>query len=211
MTAPAGSLRALAAAAAALLLALGCLGTTPPAHFYTIAAGPAPPASSEPTADDLAVLVGPVTLPRYLDRPQIVTRERGSEARVHVDELHRWAGGLGAEVGRVLAFDLARRLGSNRVAVHPATPAFGVDYRVAVDVLELDGRLDGDLVLRARFTVEPGGRPTAGREERGAVESVHFTERVDPQTYEGLSRAHGRALSSLAEAIAARLAALPAD
>ena len=42
--------------------------------------------------DDVGFLLGPIDLPRYLDRPQIVPREAGN--RLIVDEFNRWGGSL---------------------------------------------------------------------------------------------------------------------
>ena len=68
--------RVLVPCGVALLVLSGCLGSTPPTHFYLI-----PPLTSGDTASpasagqrEVTLAVGPVTVPPYLDRPQIVTR-----------------------------------------------------------------------------------------------------------------------------------------
>ena len=53
----------------------------------------------------LTIGVGPVTLPPYLDRPQIVTR--ASRAQLHLAELDQWAASLQDTVARVLAENLS--------------------------------------------------------------------------------------------------------
>jgi uncharacterized lipoprotein YmbA len=172
----------------------GCLGRTPSPTFYSLAALPPPTVADA----ELAVLVGPVTLPRYLDRPQIVTREAAS--RMQVAELHRWAGSLTADVQRVLALDLAHHLGTNRVAVYPRTKAFPIDYQVEVDIFRFDGRLDTEVVLDARFSVRSGDGGDPLR-----VERLRFADRVEPQTYAGLVASHEHALARFGLEVAAVL------
>src|SRR5215475_5950329 len=101
--------RGLPAGALALLnvCLLGLSGCTssPPTRFYVVpslaGAETAPPAAPR----DLTLGVGPVTLPPYLDRLQIVTR--ASRARLVLGEFDQWAASLQDSVPRVLAEDLS--------------------------------------------------------------------------------------------------------
>ena len=86
---------------------------------------------------DLGLVVGPIELPRYLDRDEIVTRD-AAHAIVPWDE-HRWGGSLRSDVLRVLGDDLGTLLGTTRVAVYPVEAHFPVSYRVLLDVLEFEG------------------------------------------------------------------------
>lgn len=196
---------ALLASFSISLSALGCLGTSTPASFYTIPPNAVAdaPRDGRISTSDVALQVGPLSLPRFLDRPQIVTRPAENPEQLHVSELHRWAGSLATETQRVLADDLASRLGTHRVVLHPATPPFALDYRVAVDINRMDGELNGTLTLDARWIVMRGERG-----EALAVDRSRFTENVAPGSYDGLVTAHGRALSRLGEAIATRIVAL---
>ena len=85
---------------ASVALTNGCLGGNP--DFFTLspsaaAGGPSPVAS----LPELGLAVGPLSFPRYLDRPQLVTRD-GSH-RLIVDDDHRWGDTLRTEVLRVVA------------------------------------------------------------------------------------------------------------
>ena len=62
--------------AGALLLVLAACGGSPPTQFYTLSGMQLPPGN--PNTRGTVVGVGPVTLPEYLDRPQIVTRTSGN-------------------------------------------------------------------------------------------------------------------------------------
>jgi len=73
-------------------------------------------------------VVGPVELPEYLDRPQIMTCESRNE--LQFAEFDRWAGSLEKAFSRVLAVNLSILLSTDRVAVYPwkTTP---IDHQVA--------------------------------------------------------------------------------
>lgn len=133
------------------LLLAGC-ATTPPSAFYTLTPIPAAAERHEPLRDDgPALAVGPVDLPEYLDRPQIVSRTDGN--RLAIDELHRWGGTLQDDLLRVLGQNLAHLLGTSRVLVYPADARFPLDVRVLASVLELGGRTGGEAVLRVRWVL----------------------------------------------------------
>ena len=83
----------VAALVAATLV--GC-SSSPPVVFYTLTEIPSTTASSKTVAYE--ILVGPVTLPETLDRPQLVTRV--TDTRVSVLEQQRWAAPLKSEVPR---------------------------------------------------------------------------------------------------------------
>jgi len=185
--------------ALALLAGTGCLGRSPAPRLYTLAAVGG--TIAEPAPGELALLVGPVRLPDYLDRPQIVTREGPNE--VVADEFHRWAGGLEANVLRALAANLGERLQTRRVVTAPDPPPFAIDYQVFVDFDELVAG-DDELALRARWVIRDGA------EETRAIGSSSLTEPVAGGVA-GLIAAHERALGGLADALSASLAELSAQ
>lgn len=133
-----------------LLLILGLLAgcvTTPQARFYALSA--AVPAGSVTT--NLSLALGPVDLPEYLDRPQMVTRAGGS--RLTVDEFNRWGGALEEEIGRVLALYLGRRLGAQHVYSYPSRIAAETDYRIAIQIRSFDGTLGGEVHLDVAWSL----------------------------------------------------------
>src|SRR4029450_7470319 len=83
--------------------------------------------------------VGPVIIPRYLDRVQIVTR--GANDDVEISMYHRWAEPLESGIAQVLAGDLAQQVGSERIAVVPwrGAAARMLDYQVVVVVMRFEG------------------------------------------------------------------------
>lgn len=184
--------------AAFVLGGAGCLGRSPVTRSYTLE--PVAGSAVRSTTERLAILVGPAKLPRYLDRPQIVTRDGANE--VVIDEFNRWAGGLEANLLRALAANLAQRLQTQRVVAQPAETAFPIDYQVVVDFEELVATRGSDLVLRARWVI----RDHAG--DAVAVETSNLTLTLAGRTIPQTIEAHQKALGGLADAIAARIADL---
>jgi uncharacterized lipoprotein YmbA len=134
-----------------VLLAAGC-ATTPPSTFYTLTPIPDAAGGKATLSDSgLAVGLGPVEFPEFLERPQIVSRA-GSN-RLEVDELHRWGGSLQDDFLRVLGENLSRLLGTSRIQVYPADARFPLDFRVIADVLSFEGTATGEAVLRVRWSV----------------------------------------------------------
>jgi hypothetical protein len=145
------------------------------------------------------VSVGPVTLPKYLDRPQVVTRP--TPTQLDVSEFDRWGGRLEDNVAQVLAEDIARRLRTARVAVFPNEPAGRADVRIAVTITRFE-RIgsEGDVVLDARWRIT---RPTAAADVepvRGNFSVTKHASRAGiPATVEAMSAALSDLSATLAE------------
>jgi ABC-type uncharacterized transport system auxiliary subunit len=98
--------------------------------------------------------IGPVTLPKYLDRPQIVTRmETNSLAQAELDQ---WGGDLNDNITHVLAANLSSLLQTDRVSLYPWKDRAPVDYQVTLDITRFERDADGSTVLSAfRSIVNP--------------------------------------------------------
>ena len=82
--------------------------------------GPAGPERQSPPRRTVwcrAVGIGPVTLPQYLDRPQIV--ERTGPNSLKIAEFDRWAEPLNNTVPRILVQNISQLLQSDRVYALP--------------------------------------------------------------------------------------------
>jgi len=196
------ALRALAAGAA--LLAAGCFGSSAAPDYYTLrpqaGAAAGSPVASRP---ELGLVVGPIELPRYLDRDEIVTRD-AAYAIVPWDE-HRWGGSLRSDVLRVLGDDLGTLLGTTRVAVYPVEPLFPASYRVLLDVLEFEGIAGGSVTLRVRWTVTDGTGMQAL-----AIEQSRVEQPIVATTFGAIVAAESAALGTVTGQIATKIAALAA-
>jgi len=193
----------LAIALCALGLGSGCLGGGPRPDYFTLsaAAGAAP---IEPLAErsELGLAIGPIELPRYLDRQEMVTRDGAH--RLVLWNAYRWGGSLRTDILRTMASDLGALLGTARLAVYPVEARFPIDFRVLLEIVELDSVPGASVTLRGRFTVASG---TDGRAI--VVEEVSFEEPVASPAWKDLVSAQRAALGRVNREIAARIASLP--
>ena len=175
----------------ALVLAAGC-ATSPTPAFYTLSA--VQHIEQSPGASPIAIAIDLVTVPELVDRSQIVTKPDAN--RVRIDEFARWADPLKSQIPRVLAADLAEIVPGAIVSTVPQRASDNA-YRVTVDVQNFDSLADGTVTLVVIWSVRPpnGGKQIAGRSvvRQSAVGSG----------YDGLVKAHSRALLSVAKDIAA--------
>ncbi|WP_460906889.1 PqiC family protein [Paraburkholderia jirisanensis] len=195
--------RCVALLPALLVTALIALGgcSSPGAAFYTLS----PDASLERTgaALPITVLVGPVTVPELLDRPQLVTRVSDNE--VAVNEFARWGEPLKSGVARTLAANLELLLGAARVSVPGQAALVPETCRVRVDVVRFDALPGEAVTIDAQWVVRVPGKPSpiAGR-------SV-VREPVSGAGDAPLVAAQSRALARVSRDIAAAIrGALPA-
>jgi hypothetical protein len=196
--------RRAARAGVVAALVLGCFSKSPPPRFFTLASTLGREAGAPAARSELGIAVGAVEFPRYLDRPEIVTRDGAHRLVVWDDQ--RWGGSLRSDLQRIVADDLAALLGTTRVVVYPNEPRFPLDYRVLVDVLEFEGVPGGSVRLRARWIVASGADGRAL-----AVEESRIDEPVASAAFEDLVAAHSAALGRLTREIAARIGALRAS
>lgn len=179
----------------------GCFGTSQSSRFYSLT-----PRETQgmATADklDVIVRVGPVGIPSYLDRRQIVTRSGGNV--VELAEYDRWAGNLDDEVTRLLVNNLAARLAMKGISVVPwqaiTLAEAPTAYRVPVAIDRFDGTLGGTVVLNASWAVI--GKKDKQESTLLAREST-ITEAVEGKDYPALVSAMGKALDRLGGEIGA--------
>ncbi|TDG08347.1 membrane integrity-associated transporter subunit PqiC [Paraburkholderia guartelaensis] len=146
----------------------------------------------------LDVIVGPVTVPDMVDRPQIVTRN--PDNTIQMNEFARWATPLKLDVGRVVAADLAQRLGTAHVSTFDGASTPPV-WRVRVDITRIDSVLGDSVTIDAQWVVRPPGHQ--------ALTLGHTVahEQVTSQDYGALVDAHDRALATISADIAAAIRA----
>lgn len=133
----------------------GCTGKSPKSDFYTLGTTPAAGPAAQLSAD-MAIAVGPVTIPAELDRKQIITRD--SDNRINVAELSRWAGPLQDNITAVLTANLALRLGTDKVAPHYRESLFPFTHQVVLHVNRFDGHPEGEVLLDVTWSVKQKGK-----------------------------------------------------
>ena len=186
------------------LVSLAGCASTAPSKFYTLTPMKAADGSAPgiPLEGGSLLEVGPVRLPDYLDRPQIMTRSEGNEVRMH--ETERWAGSLEGDVARVLIENLSVLLAGKSVAVVQWTPTMQslapFRNRLGVDVLRFEGSVGGEVVLKARYALfGPDGKKVISTGESIVREPVAGGD------YEALTAAMSRALAAFSREVAAAI------
>lgn len=167
--------------------------TSPNAQLYTLnASGNGSPPNLKQNDSALPVLaVGPVDLPDYLRRPQMVSRM--GENRIQVAEFDRWAAPLNEQVERVLAENLAARV-EHLVVVNYREQRFRPRYRLTMTLERFERQDQGQVRLAGRWTIAEADSGTLllTRRER-------FSVPVQGQGYEASVAAQSRALGRLAD------------
>ena len=131
---------------AAALLLTGC-GGAKDQYFRLSAAGPA---TTKLTG--VAVGIGPVALPSYVDRAELVFQSGPNQFEIPAKV--RWAGPLTDNFAQVLAADVGRRLNSGNVVANPAPGDTRFRYRVSVTVRQFHAVSGQDAILEAAWRVE---------------------------------------------------------
>jgi uncharacterized lipoprotein YmbA len=180
---------------------VGCMSVVDPTKYYVLSAHSATE-SHEPTStadSSPAVGVGPVLIPGYLDRLQIVTRSASGE--VDIAKYERWAEPLESGVAQVLADKLGAYVGSERIAVFPwrGGVARVLDYQVVVAVVRFEGWPARQATLDARWRI-------LGKDGKELVlKRSIINETIDEPGYQPLVQGMSRLLSTLASEIASEI------
>jgi uncharacterized lipoprotein YmbA len=96
------------------MMLVACAGNNSPSTFYVLRSmeSPQESLSTEAGGQHVSILVGPISLPGYLDRNQMVTVAGKNE--MALDEFNRWAESLRDGFYRVLLEDLSLLLKTPR-------------------------------------------------------------------------------------------------
>lgn len=134
----------------------------------------------------------PVTMPGYLERTQIVTRDPDGVG-IHVDDFARWGEQLSLGVSRLLCESLSAH-GRPAVSLRTGTR---VKERLVVEVLRFDGTPGATAVLDALWTLQSHGK---------ALASGHTVLEEDAgESQESLVRAQSKLVFELGAEIAKAL------
>jgi len=161
-----------------------------PTRFYVL---PASAPDHSPAPDSLVLGLGPITMPGYLQRPLLATRDA---TQVRYADLDRWAEPLPTLFGRALGQDLSGLLGA-RIVPYPWYRATPLDVVVRVDVTSFEVDAAGNARLEACWTIRDSRTRTAHREECSSI-----VEAIDGHGAQAHVAALGRAVSELARRVA---------
>ena len=180
----------------ASLMVLGGCANTQPTNFYILSSLSNSNVEKVQSANQgIALGIGPVELPKYLDRPQIVTR--ASSNQLELAEFDRWAGPLKDNVPKVLAENLSILIPTDRIAVYPWNRSTPIDYRVVVEITRFEATTDGKTSLVARWNI-------LGKDGKKILlrRRSSFNESAKARNYKAKVSAMNRTLENLSREIA---------
>lgn len=150
------------------------------------------------TLPDLAVGVGPITIPETVNRQNIVTPQDSN--KLNVAEYHRWSEPLRENISRVVITNLAERLGVNKLYAYPWLRK-QIDYIAQIDVLQMTGRPGEDVYFQVRWQILTGSKPYQLLD----TQITEYRIPVAGDDYSSLVATYSAAIASLSDDIALAL------
>ncbi|SPF46347.1 conserved exported hypothetical protein [Syntrophobacter sp. SbD1] len=149
-----------------------------------------------------AIGVGPVKIPDYLNRPQIVTRT--TRDNIQIAEFDRWAEPLEKNLTRVLADNLSTLVPSENVCAFPWRKCMPVQYQVTMEIIHLEKAPNEKILLDASWSVlgNDGEKLIATKRSKLIVP-------VESAGFEAIASAESRAVEELSGEIASVIKSLP--
>ena len=182
------------------LAALSACGTSQPTKYYLLSAG-APDTARLSTQRELTIGVGPIILPPYLERREMVSRSSSNELNVAI--YHQWAEPLQENFSRVIGEDLGRRLATDRIVRLPLKRSLRksvvIDYQVAIAVRKFEKNPDGSVVLNARWTILDNDK------QELVLRRSEYARMPASADYAAQAAAQSQVLGQLSEEIAAAI------
>jgi len=172
-----------------MIVLAGC--TTPVTQYYVLSTAPVKHAIEETTAAP-AVTIRQVEIPRYLDRPRMVSRD--DENHLRISEYHQWGGRLRDNLANTLSDNLAERLGSVTVTTAPFPGSMNADISLLVDFRQFERLADGYMHLRVRWLLQRSGKIFQSHYEQMQSDTA-----IAEGDYAGMAAAMSQLLGRLAD------------
>jgi len=150
---------------------------------------------------NVIVGIGPVRIPEYLDRPQMVTRNKDN--MFQFAQFDRWGESLDLGLAHLIREDLTAMLPGSKLTLYPWNPSIAVKYQVVVEVVQLDSQLDGEMHFVVQWTLIDVQNAKAV-----IIKRTEFHQPIIPPNYSGLAKALSSACASLSIQIAQALGSL---
>jgi len=186
-----------------LLMTFMACASNAPSRFYVLSSLTGTDGEPEMASDkrQVTIGIGPVELPAYLDRQQVVTRVSANE--LHLAEFDEWAEPLDDSFMHVLMENLSVLLSKNLFTIFPVRGSESIDYQVEVEVIRFDGSLAGDASLLVRWTI-------FGEDAKKLLltRKSSFKEATGGTGYEALVAAQSRTVEALSREIAGAIKGL---
>ena len=179
-----------------VLVMAGCINTPLPDYYVLTAERGSE--NGLPQLADLAVGVGPITIPETVNRQNIVTPKNTNQ--LEVAEYHRWSEPLRENISRVMITNLAQRLGLSKLYAYPWLRT-QIDHTVRLDVLQMSGSVGESVYLQVRWQILTGSKPYELLETR----ITEYRHPVPGGGYSALVAAYSSAYAALTDDIATAL------
>ncbi len=134
-----------------VLIMFSACSSSPPVRYFSL--NPIDADFRQDPDDAVMLGLGPIRMPDYLNRSQIVWR--GDNAEIRVNEFSRWSEPLTKSLLRIVSTDVDNLLQGVVVVVFPYEPFVRdqVDYRLVGDVNRFDADSTGRIVLEVQWGI----------------------------------------------------------
>ena len=185
------------------LLLSGCMHDSKSVQFYMLNAdsGVAGTHLIPVSAHAPVIGLGPIRIPEYLNRPQIIVAITANQYQLSED--HRWAERLDQNISLALIKVLPRQLGTDRIVRYPWPQRQVVDYQIGIDILEFNVDANGQSRLIAQWFVKRKDKPTIDKRSE-------YRFPASATDYSVMVKAQSQCLTKLGEEISVTLRQLMA-
>lgn len=175
-----------------------CAHDAKPVEFYRLSADVGLKQTNKSVANlkNVTVGLGPIKIPDYLNRPQILVAI--SDNQYTLSEEHRWAEKLDQNILLALYKVLPEQLNTEHLIRYPWAQRQEVDYQVGIDILDLTVDAQGQSQLIAQWFIKPKDKPSIDK---------RFECRLSASTtdYAVMVKAQSRCLTQLGQVLAKTL------
>jgi len=153
---------------------------------------------------DIIIGVGPVGIPEYQDRPQIVTQDKNK--MLIFAQFDRWGEPLDLALKRAISEDLNAILPGAIIKIFPWNLDIHIKYQLIIDVIQLESEMDKDLFFVVQWTA-------IDYETKKVlfIKRSELRQPIIPHNYSGIAKALSAACAELSSEIANTLTASPVN
>lgn len=149
-------------------------------------------------ASKVIIGIGPIEIPEYQNRPQIVTQDK--DGLLKFAQFERWGESLDSGLARLILENLTVAFPQAEFQIFPCNFAIPLDYQLMVNVVQLESQLDKEVSLVAQWTIIDSKTKEMLLTKRSQIDQA-----IDPHTYAGLAQALSKAGSLLSAEMAESL------
>ncbi len=148
------------------------------------------------------VAIRQLEIPRYLDRPRIVSRDADNHLRIA--ESHQWGGRLREDIARTLSDDIAERLPSVDLRTAPFPGSMHADASLLIDIRQFELLADGYMHMKVRWHVQ-----LKGKASQSYFNHLTSDSPIGERDYAAMAASMSRLLARLADQMASEIIKLP--